>query len=345
MKPYFQNDAMTIYQGDCLSVLAGLPDESVNCCVTSPPYWGLRDYGCEGQLGLEKTPDEYIAKMVAVFREVRRVLRLDGTCWVNMGDSYCSPNGRATGNTYTSSNRGIAEGTDLAQNAGIVKSWSVEMKPKDICGIPWLLAFALRADGWYLRQDIIWAKPNPMPESVTDRCTKSHEYIFLLAKSLSYYYDANAIKEPGVNPEDDLRRISKATTEGKSAPNEERNGIRKTDKQRGHSRRHAGFNDRWDAMEKSEQCSGMRNKRDVWTVSPQPFPEAHFATFPEELIKPCILAGCPAGGTVLDPFYGSGTTGLVARAQGCKVIGIELSAEYLEIAARRLAQDHFTFVG
>jgi DNA modification methylase len=201
--------------------------------------------------------------------------------------------------------------------------------------------------GFYLRQDIIWSKANPMPESVTDRCTKAHEYIFLLSKSERYYYDADAIKEPGSRePTNSKMPDGWDTGEGGHGSihrNGREKGARTTDKQRGHGRRHAGFNDRWDAMEKSEQCSTMRNKRDVWVVSPQPFPDAHFATFPEELIKPCILAGCPAGGTVLDPFGGSGTTALVARDNGCKAILIELSAEYIEIAQKRLGQEVLNF--
>lgn len=216
-------------------------------------------------------------------------------------------------------------------------------------GIPWRVAFALQADGWYLRQDIIWAKPNPMPESVTDRCTKSHEYIFMLTKSPRYYYDSEAIKEP--MSLSSMSRLSQdvENQEGSTRVPNKTNGnmkaVGRIDKQRGHGRRHAGFNNRWDSMTKEEQCSGMRNKRDVWEVATQPFPDAHFATYPEELIRPCILAGCPIGGTVLDPFGGSMTTMLVARDQDCKGIAIELNAEYIEIGKRRIAQGAFYFGG
>lgn len=205
-------------------------------------------------------------------------------------------------------------------------------------GIPWMVAFALRSAGWYLRQDIIWSKPNPMPESVKDRCTKAHEYIFMLSKNHKYYYDAAAIKTPGKNPLDDIRRISTATLSGKSTPDDLKNGIRKADKQRGHSRRHNGFNDRWDNMTTEEQMSFGANKRSVWEVSTKPFSEAHFATYPEELITPCILAGCPKEGIVLDPFIGAGTTALVALSHGRKFIGYELNPEYIAIANKRLKQ-------
>lgn len=299
-----------IYCGDALQVLSTIPDESVNCCVTSPPYWALRDYGVHGQIGQESTPDEYVMKMVKGFREVKRVLKNDGTLWLNLGDSYAS------------------SGRDISA-----------LKQKDLVGIPWMVAFALRADGWYLRQDIIWSKPNPMPESVTDRCTKSHEYIFLLSKSPKYYYDADAIKTPGKNPKDDIRRISKATLNGKSTPNSLKNGIRRTDKQRGHSRSHAGFNDRWDQMSKEEQQSMGANKRSVWEVATMPFKEAHYATFPPNLIVDCIKAGCPENGIVLDPFMGAGTTALVARKLGRNFIGIELNPDNVKMANERLERE------
>lgn len=352
-KPYFQRDGFEIYLGDALDVLRQLPDQSVNCCVTSPPYWGLRNYSVDGQLGLEPSPKEYVAKLVAVFAEVRRVLRDDGTLWLNLGDSYSgsgkggNPEAGKQATNAGSQSIGtlygkVGESAREAAVTNVSRRLCAEqgMASKQLIGIPWRVAFALQDDGWYLRSDIIWAKPNPMPESMTDRPTKSHEYIFLLAKSATYHYDHEAIKEPAIYFDDD--RKGRASDNHKSAPTGERNGIR-ADKQRGHSRRHAGFNDRWDAMSKEEQCGAMRNKRDVWTVSPAQFSGAHFATFPPELIKPCILAGCPKGGTVLDPFSGSGTALQVARDNGCAGIGIELNPAYIDLAARRLEQGVLDF--
>jgi DNA modification methylase len=310
-----------IKQGDAIEVLKTMPDQSINTCVTSPPYWGLRDYGVEGQLGLESTPDEYVAKMVEVFREVRRVLRDDGTLWLNLGDSYASG-----GMSNPSSKSTLGGGKDLgAADYSITRKVPNGLKPKDLVGIPWRVALALQADGWYLRSDIIWHKPNAMPESVTDRPTKAHEYIFLLSKSPTYYYDYEAIKE-------------QAATEGrikKCGPGSHAGTDRVPCKQKKQdlvgNRRYTGFNERW----RNRPVKG-RNKRTVWTVATYPFPEAHFATFPPELIEPCILAGCPVGGTVLDPFAGSGTTLLVATQHHRKSIGIELNPEYIEIAKRRL---------
>lgn len=322
-----------ILNGDCRDVLRTLPDSSVHCCVTSPPYFGLRDYGVTGQIGLEATPDEYVAEMVAVFSDVRRVLRDDGTLWLNLGDSYAAT-------TKGSSGKGEKQRT----NKGTMledRRWRVPegLKPKDLIGIPWRVAFALQADGWWLRQDIIWSKPNPMPESVTDRCTKSHEYIFMFSKSRVYHYDAGAIAEPS-STQDMRRPFAPGQVDARGNGHDRGGGSpRKTDKQRGHSRRHAGFNDRWDAMERAEQCSGKRNKRSVWNVATKPFSGAHFATFPPDLIEPCILAGCPAAGTVLDPFGGAGTTGLVADRLGRDAILIELNPEYAAIADRRIRND------
>jgi DNA modification methylase len=343
--PYDAN-GVQIYLGDCREVLRQLPSESVHCCVTSPPYWGLRDYGCDGQIGLEDSPVKYIATMREVFAEVSRVLRSDGTLWLNMGDSYAANQSGSAGSHST------LEGGKKTQEEATKRpsKMALGLKPKDLVGIPWMLAFALREDGWYLRQDIIWAKPNPMPESVTDRCTKSHEYIFLLSKSERYYYNQEAIKEPVLNPQDDARRIGLATLDGKSAPDKKRNGIRqkKINKPRGwasgddHSAIGWATQERQGSTEPRYQddyeISGKRNRRSVWQVTTEAFPEAHFATFPQELIKPCILAGCPEGGTVLDPFMGSGTTGLVARSLHSKAIGIELNPAYIEIAAKRLSQ-------
>lgn len=318
--------------GDALEKLKTMPDKSVDCCVTSPPYYGLRDYGtgkwvggdpdckhrgkpfairahinrnCTGgndiknqqvyepykkvcplcgavrvdrQIGLEETPEEYISRLVAVFREVRRVLRDDGTLWVNIGDSYSN----------------VTSG---------------DLKQKDIIGIPWMLAFALRADGWYLRQDIIWHKPNPMPESVKDRCTKAHEYIFLLSKSQRYYFDHDSIKEPA-KPDNYVR---------------DRDGTKMNN---------TPGRTKMKGLKTSHYTT--KNKRDVWSVTSQPVKEAHFATFPEKLIEPCILAGSRPGGTVLDPFFGSGTTGRVAKRLNRDFIGIELNEEYIEISKRRI---------
>lgn len=319
-----------IHHGDAMTVLRTLPDESVQCCVTSPPYWGLRDYGMSGQLGLESTPDLYVSAMVDVFREVRRVLQDDGTLWLNLGDSYAgsgkgdNPNGK----------QGTNHGTRFASpTSGMVP---IGLKVKDLCGIPWRVAFALQADGWYLRCDIIWSKPNPMPESVTDRPTKAHEYLFLLSKSERYYYDAEAIKEPaiyyGLSGQDESGYKDAKKYNGKHS-----------DKQRGHSRRHAGFNERWDVMTRTEQCSTMRNKRSVWVVATRPYPDAHFATFPPKLIEPCILAGSPTDGTVLDPFHGAGTTGMVAQRFGRRYIGIELNTDYIEMSKKRMMQSALPF--
>lgn len=338
-----------ILKGDCRDVLRELPDESVHCVVTSPPYFGLRDYGVAGQIGLELTPDAFVDEMVAVFGEVRRVLRNDGTLWLNLGDSYAA-SGRG-GNPDDSahqkqgSNRGSRQffQSEAVAAGAIGRQWikpPAGYKQKDLIGIPWMVAFALRADGWYLRQDIIWSKPNPMPESVRDRCTKAHEYLFMLSKSRIYHYDADAIAEP-----------ASENSHGGSQPNAGQKAaargdggnlgltVKQRDKQRGHGRRHAGFNDRWDAMERDEKCSGTRNKRSVWSVATQGFAEAHFATFPPALIEPCILAGCPKGGTVLDPFGGAGTAGMVADRLGRDAILIELNPEYAAIAERRIHAD------
>lgn len=342
----FSTPHITVYQGDVRTVLADLPDESVDCCVTSPPYWGLRDYGTAGQLGLERTPDEYTAACVDVFRGVRRVLKDAATLWLNLGDSYAA-GGNGGGGKFMAMRAG-KEGADGAwAHRADKKGWRSAppgLKAKDLVGIPWMVAFALRADGWYLRSDIVWSKPNPMPESVTDRPTKSHEYVFLLSKSPRYWYDAAAIREP--LKESSVVRMSQdvEAQEGSWRANggEKTNGpmkaVRRTDKQRGHSRRHEGFNDRWDAMEKSEQQQNGANARSVWTIAPQNYSDAHFATFPAELPRRAILAGCPADGVVLDPFAGSGTTLAVARDLGRKSIGIELNPEYVRLIEKRCGQ-------
>jgi DNA modification methylase len=307
---------VVVHVGDCRDVLRTLPDESVHCIVTSPPYFGLRDYGVDGQLGLEPTPNEFVAAMVAVFREVRRVLRDDGTLWLNLGDSY------AANRTYQVASTKGGKKHGPGQAAGGKGSVVPEgLKPKDLIGIPWRVAFALQADGWYLRQDIIWSKPNPMPESVRDRCTKAHEYIFLMSKSERYYYDAGAIAEPAVKAGQVLH------TNGTGA--KDRQDVSDTNDRR----------TRIGLANWNQPQPDTRNKRSVWEVATAPFPEAHFATFPPALIEPCIKAGCPEGGTVLDPFGGAGTTGLVADRLQRNAILIELNPAYADMARRRIHAD------
>ena len=425
MTPYLQDADFTLYQGDALDVLRGLPDESVHCVVTSPPYWGLRDYGTEGQLGLEPTPDQYVANMVALFREVRRVLRRDGTCWLNLGDSYAQGHGGSStegkGVTIHKANRDPAK--PRAREDVDVAPWSNRdhtprnvipgLKPKDLCGIPWRVAFALQADGWYLRSDIIWSKPNPMPESVTDRPTKAHEYLFLLTRSPRYFYDADAIREPAewarwgdqTNGKHEGQQTG-AGWIGSASKDELQRRKTKTKKPDGWDTGSGGHGTihregREKGAENYVDAKG-RNARSVWEIATQPYPEAHFATFPEELARRCIAAGtsergcCPECGApwerevessitptqrvhngaydpssgfgksgwlpgqknvmtlgwrpscehsqppvpcvVLDPFMGSGTVAHVARKLGRRSIGVELSPEYCELAARRLQQ-------
>ena len=391
--------SIKVLNGDCLEVLDQLTEKSVDTCITSPPYYGLRNYEREGQIGLEETPEEYVEKMVEVFRKVRRVLKDEGTVWLNLGDSYASNHYTGARDSDTGWKHGeLSQGYQArAGGAGGV------FKVKDLMGIPWMVAFALRADGWYLRQDIIWHKPNPMPESVTDRCTKAHEYIFLLSKQKKYYYDHEAIKEDAVYDKDlgILRSRKQAELNHPSIIKRQEIGIDSTS---------AG--------------DGKRNKRSVWTVTTKPFKGAHFAVFPPDLIKPCVLAGCPEkvcvecdtpyeremedvyvepkknisigddrkefdssmggggtslkghsgyfksdgtpvttpkkdlgfkkqcqcdadetkSGTVLDPFGGAGTTGLVADRNGRNAILIELNDEYAEMAIDRIYNDAPLFV-
>lgn len=322
-----------IHIGDCLETLRTLPDQSVQCCVTSPPYFGLRDYGHDGQIGLEPTPDDFTAKLVEVFREVHRVLRDDGTLWLNLGDSYAGYHGNknAAYDAAPSNKGGYFEN----QRASIVGLGG--LKQKDLIGIPWRVAFALQADGWYLRQDIIWSKPNPMPESVRDRCTKAHEYLFLLSKSPRYYYDAEAVSE----------EVADSTVERLTQPklDDQAGSIRVPGKTNGAMKavgRAYTFNRKTGQPSQHRQdreeieYRGRRNKRSVWTVPTMPFREAHFATFPEALIEPCILAGSCPGDTILDPFGGAGTTGVVAQRLGRQYILCELNPEYAEIAERRI---------
>jgi len=302
---------------DVLEGLRTLPDNSVNCCVTSPPYWGLRDYGHQGQIGLEDTPQEYVTRMVEVFREVRRVLRDDGTLWLNLGDTYANtPVGSFNGGGFkdSSSQTGGRDLSGVATSGVLNKLKASGLKQKDLCGIPWRVAFALQEDGWFLRQDIIWHKPNPMPESVTDRCTKAHEYIFLMTKNSKYYYDNDLIKEP----------VSSSTVNRLSQPNYQN--------QIGSSRVPNKTNGNMKAVGNSEK----RNKRSVWTVTTKPFKGAHFAVMPQDLAEPCVKAGCPEGGVVLDPFAGSGTTLVVASKLNRSAIGIELNPDYVSIIEERL---------
>lgn len=365
-----------IRQGDALTVLRTLPEASVNCCITSPPYWGLRDYGTgkwqggdancdhkqnhgiqgktgqradrtftaeavyretcrkcgalriDQQIGLERTPAEYIRKMVRVFRGVRRVLREDATLWLNIGDSYAAGgNGGHNKGEYFHGH--TKRGGDFS---GIPKKPPVGLKPKDLVGMPWRLAFALQKDGWYLRSEIIWHKLNPMPESVTDRPTKAHEYIFLLAKSERYYYDAEAVKEPAICG-DPRKPYAPGQVDARGDGHNRGGGRVRPSVERGRTEAMADT-----GRNAFRAVEDWRNLRDVWTVNTQPFPEAHFATFPPKLIEPCVIAGCPSGGLILDPFSGAGTTGLVAQKHQRNFLGIELNPEYIAMAERRLAQ-------
>lgn len=331
-----------ILRGDAIEALKMIPDNTVDCCVTSPPYYGLRDYDADGQIGLEETPEEYIERLVEVFREVRRVLRNDGTLWLNIGDSYAgSGKGRMRDGTHSAD---ISKSSDYLCRAGgvITKSKTPGIKRKELIGIPWMLAFALRADGWYLRQDIIWYKPNTMPESVKDRCTKSHEYVFLLSKSPTYYFDSAAIREPAVG----YNNAPVAGSKGTLSPNTRlRKGNSKTFRGGGaYTNNQSFFNSASVERQSSgnaENPTGLRNKRDVWSVATQGYSQAHFATFPEKLVIPCVLAGCRQNGTVLDPFLGSGTTAVVAKKYRRNFIGIELNPHYASLSQERL-KDWFT---
>lgn len=360
--------SIRILLGDCRDQLKTLPDESVHCVVTSPPYWGLRDYGIDGQLGLERSLGNHVGTMVEVFREVRRVLRKDGTLWLNYGDSYAtSVNGRSAADTKALGNDDRTfrdkpfstigpisrvgasgnKGNPGADHAFRITANGV-LKPKDLCGIPWRVAFALQEDGWWLRQDIIWSKPNPMPESIRDRCTKAHEYLFLMAKSERYYFDADAISEIRTQDEDSKTFRGGSYVGGQPGPrtivgNKHIKIPGGWDKDKGaHGTIHR--NGRTEAEYQEAEIKERRNKRSVWTIATAPFAEAHFATFPPALIEPCILAGCPKDGTVLDPFGGAGTTGLVADRLGRNAILIELNPAYIQIADKRLREDAGMFV-
>jgi DNA modification methylase len=342
-----------IIPGDCIEGLRTLPDSSVHCCVTSPPYWGLRDYGHEGQIGLESTPEAYVARMVEVFREVRRVLRDDGTLWLNLGDSYCGGGGYAPD---APCNKRRAEGESWgAMNAFSSREGDARkksrpgytppgLKAKDLVGIPWRVAFALQADGWWLRQDIIWHKPNPMPESVRDRCTKAHEYVFLLTKSERYYYDAEAVSEPvTVSTTARLSQPTLPIQDGSDRVPGKTNGPMKAVGPRFGGNKFGDSDDPKHATKSGNvyqipDASGRRNRRSVWTITTKPYSGAHFAVMPPDLVEPCILAGCPEGGTVLDPFAGSGTTLAVAAELGRNGIGCELNPEYIELANQRIRE-------
>lgn len=308
-----------IYCGNALSILQQLPSESVQMCVTSPPYYGLRDYGVNGQIGVESTPSEYTEALVAVFQEVRRVLKPDGTLWLNIGDSYAG-SGKGAWNRPIEkrpSSKQIYHCKSDDRNATMPKRWK-NIKAKDLLGIPWLLAFSLRDDGWYLRSDVIWQKPNCLPEAVKDRPTKSYEHLFLLAKQPNYYYDRTAIMEP--ISKNTLSRNKHAAAENKYTSGIPEQSIQTTFR-----------------PQSSTESSGMRNKRDVWNISTNGYrANGHYAVFPEKLVEPCILAGCPAGGVVLDPFFGSGTVGAVCKRLGRQYIGIELNHEYCALAQARI---------
>ncbi|SFI35821.1 DNA-methyltransferase [Albimonas pacifica] len=329
--------------GDCRELLREMPESSVQTVVTSPPYFGLRDYGVDGQIGLEATPAEFLSAMVEVFREVRRVLRDDGTCWVNMGDSYVTtppgnkaPPKDADGAFARRSALQTGHGEDAAAIWSPAKASG--LPNKSLLGMPWRLAFALQDDGWILRQDIIWAKPNPMPESTKDRCTKAHEYLFLFSKRQRYHYDADAIREKAA--QDEFRpsfRGGAYCNSSTFANGEGGKSLVVGNVRRGVPPRHADYPSSDQSGLDAVGRGGTRNKRSVWTVASEPFSGAHFATYPPKLIEPCILAGCPKGGTVLDPFGGAGTTGLVAARHGRRAILLELNPAYAEIARDRIA--------
>ena len=306
-----------IYNMDCLAALRSLPSDSINCCVTSPPYYGLRDYGMAGQIGREQTPGQYVEKLTAVFSELRRVLRPDGTFWLNIADTYCGTSNKGIYADPKYPNGRTGQGVSLTQNVQ-------GCKPKDLIGIPWLLAFALRNEGWYLRNDIIWEKANPMPESVKDRCSRSYEHIFLLTKSKKYYFNYMAIAEP-IAPTTAARLKAGRNPNHKYADEVPgQNNVQGINRPRA-----AGtFND--------TNISPLRNKRDIWRINTVPYSGAHFAAFPPKLAETCILAGCPENGIVIDPFFGSGTTGLAAKQLNRRYIGVELNPDYCHLARERI---------
>lgn len=302
-----------IYCGDSLEVLRTLPDASAQCCVTSPPYWGLRDYGHDGQIGLEETPEQYVSRLVAVFAEVRRVLADDGVLWLNLGDSYAGSSmfGGVGSGTLAGTQQGAMKGGQDQRFRGHRRSG---LKPKDLVGIPWRVAFALQADGWYLRSDTIWHKPNPMPESVRDRPTKAHEYVFLMSKSARYFYDQDAIRED---------------------PKHHNKGRMRAPKLSPHR---ADGNYTQQTVKQYDEIKGA-NRQTVWTIPTQPYPGAHFAVMPPALADRCIRAGSRVGDVVLDPFAGAGTTGMVARRLQRRFVGVELNPTFAEMARHRIDDD------
>ena len=310
---------LKIHQGDCLESMEWMSDETVQCCVTSPPYFGLRDYGVEGQIGLEETPEQYVMKMVEVFREVRRILKPDGTLWLNLGDSYAG----GGGGNYSKSEKQTPHGEHIT-NVRNKPGWldAAGMKPKDLMGMPWRVAFALQADGWYLRQDIIWHKPNPMPESVTDRCTKAHEYIFLLSKGPRYFFNSDAMKEPATGGAPGNKKPIKGAGVGDPTFRTREGSHKYAEKARA-------------ALAAGEEM--VRNRRSVWTVATRPYKGAHFATYPPALIEPCILAGSRTGDIVFDPFGGSGTTAEVAIRNKRSAVLCELNPDYVPLIKQRTA--------
>jgi DNA modification methylase len=346
--PYLADPDFTLYHGDVRTILPHLPAESVDCAATSPPFYGLRDYGVDGQIGLESTPDEWAAELVGVFREVRRILRPHGTLWIECGDSYAQYDGQ--GNRDEPREPGMhgafqltARLSEIAEGRADRHALPAGYKRKDLIGGPWLLAFALRADGWYLRQAIIWHKPNAMPESVRDRCTTAHSYVFLLSKSPRYWFDADAISEPA-----EWARWGDQTTPKHNGTDTAAGWIKpkSVEELRGLYGRSASGNRKGQAGDVLINGGGwacvpvpaVKNARSVWSIPTQGYPGAHFATWPEQLVERIVKAGCPEGGTILDPFMGSGTTALVARRQGRSSIGVELNAEYAAMAAERCRQ-------
>lgn len=340
------------YVGDCRAIMKDMiaAGTKVQCVVTSPPYWGLRDYGAPGQFGLERTPIRYLARMRYVLRLVREILEDDGTLWLNMGDSYAGAPGGLQGKNGERSNRRFTGRISVDKR----RRDQLELKPKDMAGMPWMLALVLRADGWWLRQEIIWHKPNPMPESTKDRCTKAHEHIFLLSKSERYYYDQDAIKEPatgnahsrgaGVNPKavagwaDDGEKTAVAHAgspkyRGQDKEHRTKQGLAASERK---FKPRAKQNESFSAAVKDTVLD--RNKRSVWTIATEPYPDAHFATFPRALVEPCILAGSRPGDVVFDPFMGSGTVAQVAEHLGRRWLGCELNPEYIALQKKRLAQ-------
>lgn len=344
-----------IYNENCLSGLKNIPDNSIDCCVTSPPYFGLRDYGNNEQIGLEETPELFVQQLVNVFAEVKRVLKPEGTLWMNLGDSYWGGKGQSGQKDADHQEKRNHDGKSINSKAQQMGGKGITMpkdgkhpiiKPKDLIGIPWMVAFALRSNGWYLRQDIIWNKPNPMPESVTDRCTKAHEYIFLMSKESKYYYDADAIKTESLTKEN---RPSGVVREREYDYDSKRNNNPEAYMMPAiGGKKHKNLLDKGQtthSMHRTRNENGTEfyadkaNKRSVWTVTTKPYSEAHFATFPEDLIVDCIKAGCPEGGIVLDPFMGAGTTAVVAKKLNRNYIGFELNPNYIDIANKRLYKE------